>query len=115
MALKDWEDIRAFEKDAVEAQHLDVVYILRRLMARRAFLFTAMPTLVTPLLHPWDVRHGGRRSDHVILSHQLSYNKKKKAQHLARCQGFMEAPSRPQELLGPELTEVGSRPAVGLR
>lgn len=46
MALKDWEDIKRFEKDAVDAQHLDVVYVLRRMMAQKAFYFTAMPTLV---------------------------------------------------------------------
>lgn len=48
--LKDWEDIKRFEKDAVDAQHLDVVYILRQLMAQKAFYFTAMPTLVTLLV-----------------------------------------------------------------
>lgn len=46
VALKDWEDIKRFEKDAVDAQHLDVVYVLRQLMAQKAFYFTAMPTLV---------------------------------------------------------------------
>lgn len=48
--LKDWEDIKRFEKDAVDSQHLDVVYILRQLMAQKAFYFTAMPTLVTLLV-----------------------------------------------------------------
>lgn len=54
--LKDWEDIKRFEKDAVDAQHLDVVYILRQLMAQKAFFFTAMPTLVTPLVQHEHVR-----------------------------------------------------------
>lgn len=49
MALKDWADIKTFENDAVEAQHLDVVYILGQLMMQKAFYFTAMPTLVTVL------------------------------------------------------------------
>lgn len=44
--LKDWEDIKRFEKDAVDAGHLDAVYILRQLMVQKAFYFTAMPTLV---------------------------------------------------------------------
>lgn len=48
--LKDWEDIKRFERDAVDAQHLDVVYILQQLMAQKAFYFTAMPTLVTLLV-----------------------------------------------------------------
>lgn len=52
VALKDWEDIKAFENDAVEAQHLDVVYILRQLMMQKAFYFTAMPTLVMVLSQP---------------------------------------------------------------
>lgn len=46
VALKDWEDIQAFERDAGEAQHLDVVYILRQLMRQKGFHFAAMPTLV---------------------------------------------------------------------
>ncbi|XP_003978679.1 snRNA-activating protein complex subunit 1b [Takifugu rubripes] len=78
--LKDWEDIKRFEKDAVDAQHLDVVYILRQLMAQKAFYFTAMPTL-------------------------LSYNKKRKLQKSLQCVGFMEPSSRPQELVSTELLE----------
>lgn len=61
MALKDWEDIQAFESDAVGAQHLDVVYILRQLTVQKAFCFTAMPTLVELPLTP-------------ALSHQSSFN-----------------------------------------
>lgn len=40
LSLKDWED-------AVDAQHIDAVYILRQLMFLKAFNFTAMPTLVS--------------------------------------------------------------------
>lgn len=47
LALKDWEEVKKFEKDAVDAQHLDVVYIFRQLMALKAFSFTAMPTQVS--------------------------------------------------------------------
>lgn len=50
LALKDWEDIKKFEKDAVDAQHLDAVYILRQLMLQKAFHFTAMPTMVSAYL-----------------------------------------------------------------
>lgn len=52
MALKDWEDVKVFENDAAEAQHLDVVYILRQLLVQKAFYFTAMPTLVMVLFQP---------------------------------------------------------------
>lgn len=47
MALKDWEDVLTFEKDAVGAQHLDAVFLLRQLLFRKAFHFTAMPALVS--------------------------------------------------------------------
>lgn len=47
VALKDWEDVKKFEKDALNAQHHDAVYILHRLMFVKAFHFTAMPTLVS--------------------------------------------------------------------
>lgn len=47
LALKDWEEVMKFEKDAVYAQHLDVVYVLRQLMSCKAFHFTAMPVLVS--------------------------------------------------------------------
>ncbi|XP_059209765.1 snRNA-activating protein complex subunit 1b [Centropristis striata] len=80
LALKDWEDVKKFEKDAVDAQHLDVVYILRQLMFLKAFMFTAMPTLLT-------------------------YKKKRKEQRLPECEDFMERASRPQELINIELLE----------
>lgn len=47
LALKDWEDVMKFEKNAVDAQHHDTVYILRQLMFLNAFHFTAMPRLVS--------------------------------------------------------------------
>lgn len=46
VALKDWDDIKRFEKDAADARHLDAVYILRQLMMQKAFFFVAMPTQV---------------------------------------------------------------------
>ncbi|XP_039993092.1 snRNA-activating protein complex subunit 1b [Xiphias gladius] len=80
LALKDWDDVKKFEKDAVDAQHLDVVYVLRRLMFLKAFHFTAMPTL-------------------------LAYKKKRKVERSALCEEFMERASRPQELINIELLE----------
>ncbi len=52
LALKDWEEVKKFERDAVDAQHFDAVYILRQLMFLRAFHFTAMPTQVSCL---WNI------------------------------------------------------------
>ena len=47
VALKDWDEVMKFEKDAADAQHLDAVYILRQLMFLKAFHFTATPRLVS--------------------------------------------------------------------
>lgn len=80
LSLKDWEDVQKFEKDAVDAQHLDTVYIFRQLMFRKAFHFTAMPTLLT-------------------------YKREKKAEKSVLCEEFMERASRPQELINIELLE----------
>ncbi|XP_075963525.1 snRNA-activating protein complex subunit 1b [Anarhichas minor] len=80
LALKDWEDVMKLEKDAVNAQHHDAVYILRQLMLHKAFSFTAMPTM-------------------------LAFKKKRKVESLALCEEFMERPSRPQELINIELLE----------
>ncbi|KAF7648604.1 hypothetical protein LDENG_00154190 [Lucifuga dentata] len=80
LALKDWEDVEKFEKDAVDAQHLDAVFLLRQLLFHKAFHFTAMPTL-------------------------LFYNKKKIIEHSAFCEEFMERASRPQELININLLE----------
>ncbi|KAM7376423.1 hypothetical protein PAMP_006158 [Pampus punctatissimus] len=80
LALKDWEDVKKFEKDAVDAQHLDVIFILRKLMLYKTFHFTAMPTL-------------------------LAFEKKKKFERSPLCEEFMERASRPQELINVELLE----------
>ncbi|XP_054470346.1 snRNA-activating protein complex subunit 1b [Anoplopoma fimbria] len=80
LALKDWEDVKKFEKDSMDAQHHDVVYILRQLLSRKAFSFTAMPTM-------------------------LVFKKKRKVEGLKLCEEFMERPSRPQELINMELLE----------
>ncbi|KAM4723589.1 snRNA-activating protein complex subunit 1-like isoform 1-T1 [Anableps anableps] len=80
VALKDWQDVKHFEKDAVDAQHLDIVYILKQLMACKAFLFTAMPTL-------------------------LHYSRKRSEEKPALCGRFLDQPSGPQELISAQLTE----------
>lgn len=81
LALKDWEDMKKFERDAVDAQHMDAVFILKQLMFHKAFHFTAMPNL-------------------------LSYKKKKNnTDRSALCDKFMERASRPQELINTDLLE----------
>ncbi|CAI5697173.1 unnamed protein product [Oreochromis niloticus] len=80
LALKDWVDVKTFEKDAIEAQHFDVVYILQQLMFCKAFHFTATPSLLT-------------------------YNKKRKVERSPMHENFMERVSRPQELVNIELLE----------
>lgn len=80
LSLKDWDDVKKFEKDAIDAQHLDAVYIFRKLMFLKAFHFTAMPTL-------------------------LIFKKKRKVESLVLCEEFMEPASRPQELINIKLME----------
>uniref|UniRef100_A0AAQ6IL03 Small nuclear RNA activating complex, polypeptide 1b n=1 Tax=Anabas testudineus TaxID=64144 RepID=A0AAQ6IL03_ANATE len=80
LALKDWEDVKKFEKDALNAQHHDIVYILHRLLFLRAFHFTAMPTL-------------------------LVFQKKRKVERSVQREAFIERTSRPQELINTEMLE----------
>ncbi|NXF17720.1 SNPC1 protein, partial [Rhodinocichla rosea] len=47
IALKHWPEIQKFQRDLLDAQHYDAVYIFRRLRLARAFHFTAMPKLLT--------------------------------------------------------------------
>lgn len=51
IALKDWDDLIRFQQDAVNAQHYDVVYIVRKLLYEKAFCFTAMPDKVSVILY----------------------------------------------------------------
>ncbi|XP_073689690.1 snRNA-activating protein complex subunit 1b [Garra rufa] len=81
IALKDWNDVMQFQRDAVNAQHYDVVYVFRKLLSDKAFYFTAMPT-------PLNFRI--KRED----------GKKRKI-----CEEFVDPPSRPQELVTTDLLE----------
>ncbi|KAM9435337.1 snRNA-activating protein complex subunit 1a [Clarias gariepinus] len=47
IALKDWMCIQTFILDAVSCQHLDVVYVYRKLVSEKAFFHTAMPSQLT--------------------------------------------------------------------
>lgn len=47
IALKDWNDIQKLITEAKSCQHLDVVYIFKRLLSAKAFYFTAMPKKLT--------------------------------------------------------------------
>lgn len=80
LALKDWEELLKFEKDSLEAQHFDVVYVLRKLLHEKAFVFAAMPR-------------------------QLEFQRKKMLQCRQLCESFMEKPSAPQTLVNNELLE----------
>lgn len=80
MALKDWEEVLKFEKDSLEAQHFDVVYVLRKLLHDKAFVFAAMPQL-------------------------LQFERKQLFQCRQLCESFVEKPSAPQTLINNDLLE----------
>lgn len=80
LALKDWEEVQKFEKDCFEAQHFDVVYVLRKLLHEKAFVFTAMPRLL---------RFERRKAFHRALV----------------CESFVEKPLAPQTLINNSLIE----------
>ncbi|XP_056152347.1 snRNA-activating protein complex subunit 1b [Lampris incognitus] len=80
LALKDWEDLKKFERDAADAQHVDAVYILRHLFLQKAFYFSAMPI-------------------------PLTYHVKRKPERKMMLEDFIEKASRPQELVSLDLME----------
>ncbi|XP_030628536.1 snRNA-activating protein complex subunit 1b [Chanos chanos] len=82
LALSDWEHVKRFQQDAADAQHYDVVYVLRKLLAEKAFYFTAMPK---PLY--FRVRRKQEESEQKM------------------CEEFIDRPSRPQELISAEMLE----------
>ncbi|KAL7889248.1 hypothetical protein AOLI_G00015060, partial [Acnodon oligacanthus] len=82
LALKDWNDLVRFQQDAVNAQHYDVVYILRKLLSEKAFYFTAMPN---------------------ILFFNLKGRRGEKCQKLRDT--FIDRPTRPQELISTDMVE----------
>ncbi|KAK3516646.1 hypothetical protein QTP70_022014 [Hemibagrus guttatus] len=47
IALKDWMCVQSFVADAVMCQHLDVVYIYKKLVSEKAFYYSAMPHQLT--------------------------------------------------------------------
>ncbi|XP_051951380.1 snRNA-activating protein complex subunit 1a, partial [Xyrauchen texanus] len=47
VALKDWYEVQKLISEAKSCQHLDVVYIFRRLLSDKVFTFTAMPKQLT--------------------------------------------------------------------
>ncbi|XP_065152353.1 snRNA-activating protein complex subunit 1b [Paramisgurnus dabryanus] len=81
IALKDWQDVMQFQQDAMNAQHYDVIYIFRKLLSEKAFLFTAMPTKLFSRM---------KRED----------GKVKKI-----CEEFVDPSSRPQELITTDVLE----------
>lgn len=110
LALKDWADVKKFETDAVDAQHLDIVYIFRQLMSLKAFHFAATPVQVSSRHR----RHACRLLTDLFRSRflscwQLSYNKKRKLEKSELCEDFIAQASRPQQLINIELLEVSSQ------
>ncbi|KAM9357358.1 snRNA-activating protein complex subunit 1-like [Symphorus nematophorus] len=47
LALRDWAAVQQFLQDSVDSGHQDVVYIYQKLVAAKAFHYTAMPHLLT--------------------------------------------------------------------
>ncbi|XP_034036849.1 snRNA-activating protein complex subunit 1-like [Thalassophryne amazonica] len=47
LALKDWDSVQKFLRDAVNAGHYDVVYVFKKLAAAKAIHYTAMPHFLT--------------------------------------------------------------------
>ncbi|XP_060780564.1 snRNA-activating protein complex subunit 1b [Neoarius graeffei] len=82
ISLKDWDDLMRFQQDAANAQHYDVVYILRKLLGEKAFCFTAMPD---------------------TLCFQVKRRRMDRRQQL--CESFVDRPSRPQELISTDVLE----------
>ncbi|XP_077477744.1 snRNA-activating protein complex subunit 1-like [Stigmatopora argus] len=80
VALKDWDDVLSFEKDALGSQHLDTVFVLRQLLSCKAFRFTAMPT-------------------------SLKFKKSKKAERSRLRDKFVARARAPQELLDRDAME----------
>ncbi|XP_076841912.1 snRNA-activating protein complex subunit 1b isoform X2 [Brachyhypopomus gauderio] len=83
LALKDWGEMMRFQQDAVDAQHYDVVFILRKLLHDKAFHFTAMPI---PLLFKVKKRQGQGPGQQL-------------------CEAFIDRPSRAQELISTDTIE----------
>ncbi|KAA0718211.1 snRNA-activating protein complex subunit 1 [Triplophysa tibetana] len=81
IALKDWKDVMQFQQDAEKAQHHDVVYIFKKLMSEKAFLFTAMPTMLSCRMKRDDGK--GRNI----------------------CEEFVDPPTRTQELVTTDVLE----------
>ncbi|XP_036398522.1 snRNA-activating protein complex subunit 1b [Megalops cyprinoides] len=79
-ALKDWENVQKFQTDAMNAQHYDVTYILRRLFSEKAIYFAAMPK-------------------------QLSFQVKRKATRHTVCEEFWDRPTRVKDLITSDTME----------
>ncbi|KAM4732713.1 LOW QUALITY PROTEIN: snRNA-activating protein complex subunit 1-like [Anableps anableps] len=80
LALKDWSHVQRFLTESVEAEHHDVVYIYHKLVATKAFHYTAMP-------------------------HFLSFQKQQKPKTEAQCEELLSRSSALQELRSAEVLE----------
>uniref|UniRef100_A0A3Q2ZMQ6 snRNA-activating protein complex subunit 1-like n=2 Tax=Kryptolebias marmoratus TaxID=37003 RepID=A0A3Q2ZMQ6_KRYMA len=80
LALKDWAQVQNFLRDSLNGQHYDVVYIYRKLLAAKAFHYTAMP-------------------------HVLAFQKQQKPQTEEDCSEFLSRSTVIQELMSSDLLE----------
>ena len=53
ISLKDWGHVQKFVSEALSCQHLDVVYVYRKLESEKVFFYTAMPKQVSQPLKPF--------------------------------------------------------------
>ncbi|XP_072313788.1 snRNA-activating protein complex subunit 1b [Eucyclogobius newberryi] len=80
LALMDWQELQKFQKDSLEAQHFDLVYVLKKLLHMKAVVFTAAPRLLT-------------------------FERKKRSEQHQLSESFIERPSAPQTLIHSGLLE----------
>lgn len=56
LALKDWSHVEKFVQDSINSRHYDVVYIYKKLVAKKAIHYTAMPNFLFFRKHKTPVR-----------------------------------------------------------
>lgn len=80
LALKDCAAVQKFLRDAVDAAHYDIVYVYEKLVAAKAFHYTAMP-------------------------HHLHFHKQKKPKRDSVCTSFLGRTSAVHDFLSLDLLE----------
>ncbi|XP_028809303.1 snRNA-activating protein complex subunit 1a [Denticeps clupeoides] len=105
VALKDWCIILQFLQNALEAGHLDVLYIYRKLVSEKAIIFTAMPNQCNFI-----VSFGGTLQNLILLLHrdlQLTFQVKRKRPEHKECEEFQDFPARVENMVSSDaLNEI---------